>query len=537
MGNDAGTQGDNVAGDRVGRDQFRVESIRAEAVILGDGGTINVNQPVKREPLAVNVPSMPNHFVGREGLLALSAEGLPGVGKTTLAVALAYHPALLAHFADGVLWGGLGKQPDVMRILAVWAQELGRDVSGLENEAERAEVVKNAIGQRALLLVIDDAWGLEEANLLRCGGPNCCHILTTRDQAIARAFAGAAQVESVPVLDDETAYQLLEELAPEACAADPGAARRLAIAAGGLPLTIELLGGYLAAPERSLFPDLSMAALAEMSDPQQRLTLATQRLGTHQNQRTTLQETIALSVDALPDAAQEAFYALGAFAPKPDSFDRAAAEQVTEVNTSTLALLTARNLVEINQKQRLALHQTLAEVAQTETDPAAIERHRTYYLELVNENREDWQRIEPVYGQIKWAWEAALDDEERFEFIWALYIFQSRRGFQNDAQEWIEQGVELAETQGWQHELGRLLNNLGLVYKNKGEWEKAIDYHERSLAIDEQMGDTHGMGQTLGNLGIVYDLQGKWEKAIDYHERSLAISEQVGDSYGMGISL
>ncbi len=51
-------------------------------------------------PLYVNVPALPPHFLGREALLsdlarrlcagqtpALSADGLPGVGKTTLAIA------------------------------------------------------------------------------------------------------------------------------------------------------------------------------------------------------------------------------------------------------------------------------------------------------------------------------------------------------------------------------------------------------------------------------------------------------------------
>ena len=59
--------------------------------------------------------------------LALAAEGLPGVGKTTLAVALAHHPRILTHFRDGILWAGLGPTPDVMSLLGNWAQELDRD--------------------------------------------------------------------------------------------------------------------------------------------------------------------------------------------------------------------------------------------------------------------------------------------------------------------------------------------------------------------------------------------------------------------------
>ncbi len=138
---------------------------------------------------------MPDHFTGRAGLLAdlagrlcggaaglaLSAEGLPGVGKTTLAVALAHDPAIWKHFGDGILWAGLGPQPDVMSALAAWAGVLGGDVSHLPNEAARAQAVKDAIGPRRMLLVIDDAWDINAALWLRCGGPNCAHLLTTRD--------------------------------------------------------------------------------------------------------------------------------------------------------------------------------------------------------------------------------------------------------------------------------------------------------------------------------------------------------------------
>ncbi len=93
-------------------------------------------------PLFVNVPPKPRLVVGREAVMdrlvarlcagtstALSAEGLPGVGKTTLAVALAHDPRILAHFADGVLWAGLGPNGDPVEALGRWAGALHIDVS------------------------------------------------------------------------------------------------------------------------------------------------------------------------------------------------------------------------------------------------------------------------------------------------------------------------------------------------------------------------------------------------------------------------
>lgn len=64
----------------------------------------HIHQTGAREALYVNVPPLPCYLYGRESLVdqlvarlcntestALSAQGLPGVGKTTLAVALAHH--------------------------------------------------------------------------------------------------------------------------------------------------------------------------------------------------------------------------------------------------------------------------------------------------------------------------------------------------------------------------------------------------------------------------------------------------------------
>src|SRR5690606_10644331 len=142
---------------------------------------------------------------------ALSAEGLPGVGKTTLAVALAYHKKVLSHFKDGVLWASLGPTGDPLRLLGEWAEGLGEDVSDLVTVVERHKAVTRLLGQQQLLLVIDDAWDAEAAKSLYCGGPNCVYLLTTRDKAIARSFAGAAHVVCVPEMYEDHAFILLSK--------------------------------------------------------------------------------------------------------------------------------------------------------------------------------------------------------------------------------------------------------------------------------------------------------------------------------------
>ena len=333
----------------------------------------------------------------------------------------------------------------------------------------------------------------------------------------------------MPSLEEDPSLLLLRTLAPEACAADPQAAAQLAAATGGLPLTLELLGGYLAAPARSQFPDLSQQAFAELADPRRRLSLAKARLG-GQGQQETLDTTIGLSLDDLAHtrpAAAAAFYALGAFAPKPARFHRAAAAAVTGADAATLALLIARNLVEADGDS-LALHQTLADFAAVHLPPAARERHRDYYLALVQEDEEDWQRIETVYPQVLHAWRRQLAAAEADAAVVALAdamnTYQRLRGLCRDQVACLEAALACVQQQHNQGETARLLNNLGLVYDALGEKQKALAYYEQALPLFRQVGDKGGEATTLNNLGGVYDALGDKQKALAYYEQALPLN-------------
>ena len=51
-------------------------------------------------------------------------------------------------------------------------------------------------------------------------------------------------------------------------------------------------------------------------------------------------------------------------------------------------------------------------------------------------------------------------------------------------------------------------NNLGVVYKNKGEYDKAIDFYERSLSINiASLGLEHPESKKLTNIYIYYNLR------------------------------
>ena len=390
--------------------------------------------------------------------------------------------------------------------------------------------MRDAIGLRHLFLVLDDVWDIDLAETLRCGGPNCFHLLTTRDKGIAREFADAGRVITVPLLEDGPAYTLLCAMAPEACQAHPATAHELAQAVGGLPLALTLLGGYLGAPERSLLPQLSEAALAEVGDPERRLEMATRRLGGVGNKET-LQKTLTLSLESLEElpAGKEAvmaFYALAAFAPKPARFSLEAAEAVTGRGVHTLVLLAARNLLELVGEE-LTLHQTLADVVRARLDEESVARHRDYYLTLVNKDWEDWRRIEGVYEQAKWAWRALPEDEELLDWVWALQLFQKRRGLGQDALQWAQRGLGIAAAKGLQETEGTLLTNIGTVYDSLGQRQEALDFFNRTLPIREEVGDRAGESITRYNIAMIYHGQERFSLAVAELQRVVELDRLV----------
>ena len=505
------------------------------------GASINYITVDGRRALFVGVPVKPDPFMGRDELmgeligqltnghnLALSAEGLPGVGKTTMAVALAYHPGILAHFGDGILWANLGTAPDVLSTLGRWAEALGGDVTHLATAPQRQQAVRDLIGQKRLLLILDDAWQLDAAQHLRCGGPYCVHLLTTRDKGIARRFAGNQHLTAVPPLADDPASQLLQSLAPLAWETDPAAVRRLAQAVGGLPLALELLGGYLAdpnAPERHYFPSARQTALAELTVPAQRLQLAAQRLGS-QDGPISLQATIELSLADLPEATRTAFYALGAFAPKPATFSQEAALAVTQASERDLALWLERNLLAWEGSQ-CTLHQTLADVAVSHLPPDARQRHWDHYLAQANADRQAWQHIQTFYEQLQWAWHNAPDAPDTLKLLWAVRIYRERRGLWADYLAGAERGLVICRAHGLRQNESVLLVHLGYAYNALGQRQTALDYYQQALPIWEEVGDRYGEAITRYNMAMIYRAQGDLAGAIAQLRQTVALDRLV----------
>lgn len=80
---------------------------------------------------------------------------------------------------------------------------------------------------------------------------------------------------------------------------------------------------------------------------------------------------------------------------------------------------------------------------------------------------------------------------------------------------------------------GSVFNALGLIYKGKREWEKAIGYFQKAIEIREK-NDRYYLGGAFHNIGMVYAEQYKWEEALEYYRNAIQISEAENNLIFLG---
>ncbi|SFN92546.1 Histidine kinase-, DNA gyrase B-, and HSP90-like ATPase [Bizionia echini] len=89
----------------------------------------------------------------------------------------------------------------------------------------------------------------------------------------------------------------------------------------------------------------------------------------------------------------------------------------------------------------------------------------------------------------------------------------------------LEQGLMIAEKEGSKKEKGRILNSLGIVYRDLGEFEKS---KELSLESLKNTNDSLIVASAYNNLGVVNRNLGFYEEAVSFLIKALSIYDAKG---------
>ncbi|HEX9987501.1 MAG TPA: NB-ARC domain-containing protein [Chloroflexia bacterium] len=292
--------------------------------------------------------------------------GWPGVGKTSLAAALAHDHDIRQRFPDGILWASLGQNPSIFAELLAWGRALGHpDIERVSSIQEASARLSGLLHNQRRLLIVDDVWEVPHARPFQVGGQHCALLLTTRLPEVAEAIAPPDDIYLLDVSSEEAALELLRILAPGVVAAEFDACKVLVKELEGLPLAIEVAGRLLQSEARLGFGVATL--LAELREGSRLLKAqAPADRAEVSNQTTpTIAALLQKSTDRLKFRARACFAYLGAFAAKPATFDEIALKSVWQVADPRpmIRILVNRGLLEPMGSGRFWLSSLLVEHA------------------------------------------------------------------------------------------------------------------------------------------------------------------------------
>ncbi|HLF01924.1 MAG TPA: tetratricopeptide repeat protein [Anaerolineales bacterium] len=492
---------------------------------------------VQRPFLAPTRSQLP--LVGRDSLLdelktklltrgVAALNGLPGVGKTALATQLAHD--LLDHFADGALWVGLGRAPDTLAAFGVWAVALGLpldEIAKLGRIEDRAKMIHAAISLKRMLIVIDDAWTIDDALAFKIGGPNCAYLLTTRLPKLALDFAGDSAI-TVHELDAADGLSLL---AGYRVVDDE--ARSLVETVGGLPLALALVGRYLQKESALSQPRRLRSALDRLQRIGETLMLTEPRSPLEAQAAVPMSvfAVIGLTDDVLDSDSRLALRALSVFPPKPNSFGEDAALAVSGTPAHALDALVDYGLLESAAPGRYLLHPTIAEFAILQsTDRTSYHaRLAAYFARFAEDHRADDSALELETANLLAALSAAHDQAMRSELIRGLntfYPFLEMRGLHALAEPHLGHAEAAARHLNDRAGLCAVLLNSARALQRRADYARAQDYFNEALALARTLNESDQICSALSGLGVLAFSRGDYAGADTNYTEALTLARQ-----------
>ncbi|MGW6395928.1 AfsR/SARP family transcriptional regulator [Streptomyces sp. NPDC055103] len=498
-------------------------------------------------------------------IVAITGKG--GVGKTTLAVHLGHF--LAKRFPDGQMFAklrGPSAQPILpTRVLERFLRCLGIPGSAVPSTIEeRAELFRNLVADRHMLIVLDDAIDEEQVRWLLPGSSNCPVVITSRSRLAGLEGASSVQID---VFSTEQALQLLSRiLGAERIHSELSSALQLIQLCGSLALALRIVAARLAA--RPHWPLSKM--VARLRDERQRLDELT-------HGGVGVRAGLAMAYQGLPSDAQRLFRRLSmleaaefsswvaaplldvAVAEAEDTLEFLVDAQLVDVEVvkGRRPRYRLHDLVRVYSQECLAAHESTAERAVVLGRVLSTwlllveEAHRRAYggdhtlihgdapRLALEESVLDRELADPIgwfederaslITAVRQAAGAGLD-ELCWDLALTLVTLFEMYGYFDDWRTTHE--IALAVTRHHDNRRGQaaMLYSLGTLHMFEYKLDEAGRRLGLACELFHQVGDVHGGALALRNLAFVDRIQGRLDEAMAGYEKALVMLSEVNDS-------
>jgi DNA-binding SARP family transcriptional activator len=520
------------------------------AILRGDGSLecgrlAPVPAPAAAAPplRAANLPPAPPDFVGRADILAVldavarpgalvTLTGVAGVGKTALLVRWANQ--IGERFGDGCLYldlfGYADRAPmpaDVAAELLLWG--LGLPPQQVPGDADRKLAMLHALlAERRVLVLLDNARDAARVRPLLAPITAGAQVVASRDRLDGLAVRDGAHPLELPPLSRAEAVELLARTGRVA----PGSADQLAEIAGlcdRLPLALRIVGFRLS--NRSMVDGGGPAGVTA------RLRREERRLAVLEIDRADagVRAAFAMSYRTLCPAERLMFRRLGLYPGGAVGLPVAAALAGTDAASAerSLAVLAQANMAAPDRSGRFTLHDLLRLFAREEAesaDPpaecdAAAARLADLYLDtlfaaypLLSPRRtlREPQPHEPPAVPVRFG------DQEAA----TAWFDAERTGIAAAVRESVARG---RHRRAWELAIAAFP-----FFHHRRRWREWIDVYEHALTAARADGDNYAQHRVLNGLGVAYKQLGKHATAADYYTRALAVAQNAGDHTAVG---
>ncbi len=489
----------------------------------------------------VEIERLTRAVTGRSAVVISAIDGMPGVGKTTLAVHLAHR----LEYPDGQLFIDLhahtaGRPPvEPTDALDVLLRALGLEEIPASLD-ERASLWRAELSRRRLLVVLDNAASAEQVRPLLPGMPGSLVLVTSRLRLVE--LEGTSTL-TLDVLSEAEALQLFATIVGDDRGTDQ-AAREVVELCGRLPLAVRLAAGRL----------------------RSRPTWTTAHLATRlrEGRLSELDAVFALSFGQLPSSHQRLFGLLGLHHGTDFDVDQAAALGDLDLLEcdGMLEDLVDVHLLEGTTLGRYRMHDLLRQYAQSKVDSsrAPLTRLLDHFLDTANQatrlmspaarKYEVDITYRPASRLVLRDYDHAVEwlETERQTLVaavavaleggWRTHTWQLARALvyfcmvRGHTRDWstIHECALQAVTDN-PPALAMTVKNYAMYFWQTARYQEAIEYNERAIAMLRELGDLQGEAGGLNNLSLVYRTLGRHAEAADLLEQAIAVARQLGDRH------